>query len=146
MINYIEKGIGLHDHIAALGLPALEFRNGAWWHPDPDVVQPIIDAYTLDQARAPVIARIKALAHEKILSFLPDWKQSNLNARMNELNEARFSRSLTADEQAEVEAMRAAWAKAKAIRDASNVHGAALAGMLEFSGIVDYDYSVGWPE
>lgn len=145
MINYTEKGIGLHDRIAQLGLPALEFRDGAWWHPDPDAVQPVIDGYTLADAVALMIPRVKALAREKILAFLPDWQQSNFNARMNELNEVRFTRALTEAEQGDVDAMRAAWDAAKAIRAASNVHEANLAALDSFAAINGYDLTAGWP-
>lgn len=66
MINYIEKGIGLHDYIASLGLPPLEFVNGVWEHPTPEIVQPIIDSYDpLPDMRAKLHEEIANLRIEK---------------------------------------------------------------------------------
>lgn len=59
ILTYIEKGIGLHEQIAELGLPALEFVNGEWWHPTPELVQPIIDSYDpLPRLRADLHAHV----------------------------------------------------------------------------------------
>lgn len=92
-----------------------------------------------------VLPSIKATAREKIVAFLPDWKQSNYNARMNDLNNARFDRELTAGEQAEIAALRALWARAQAIREASNVHEAAVSALETIEEVVAYDYATGWP-
>lgn len=92
-----------------------------------------------------VIPCIKGLAFAKIVAFLPTTTQSNMNARMNELNDARFSRALTADEQAEIESMRGAWTKARGIRDVSNTHEAALRKLTTLEEVKSYDYRAGWP-
>jgi hypothetical protein len=145
MIDFKSKSSdGLSKAIADAG-HFVRFHDNVLECSDEAAVQAIIDAYTLDQARAPVITCIKDLAREKILAFLPDWKQSNFNARMNEINEARFTRVLTDLESAEVEAMRVVWLKAKAIRDASNTHGANLQALTEFAGVIGYDCKTGWP-
>jgi hypothetical protein len=112
---------------------------------DEVAVQAIINAFTLDQARAPLITAIKDLARTKILAFIPEWKQSNFNARLNELNEARFSRVLTAAELAEIETMRSVWVNAKDIRQASNVHEANLTSLTSFASVAAYDIKAGWP-
>lgn len=144
-ISYIEKGAGLHEAIRAAGHWLVQ-RNGVWESDNDASVQAIINAYTLDSARAPVIAAIKQEAQERILAFLPLWQQNNLNARMNELNEQRFSRALTTAEMAEVEAMRAIWAKAKLVRAASAAHEAALAGLGSFAAVEAYPWrTTGWP-
>lgn len=145
MINYIEKGFGLHEAVAATGHQLVQV-DGIWSSDDDAAVQAVIDGYTLDQVRAPIIGQIKGFASNKILSFLPEWKQSNLNARMNELNEARFSRALTEAENAEIEAMRATWARAKAIRAASNTHENNLKALNDFAAVLAYDWQTDWPE
>lgn len=144
MINYTEKGSGLHQAIRQAG-HWLREENGAWLSSDDSAVQALIDGYTLADAAAPIIAQVKALAYGKIVAFLPAWQQSNFNARMNELNEARFSRVLTADEDAEVEAMRSQWDRAKAIRAASNAHEANLAACASLADLLAYDITAGWP-
>jgi len=144
MITYTEKGAGLHAAIGAAGL-ALWCADNVWCSTDDAAVQAIIDAYTLDDARAPVIELIKDSARLRILAFLPDWKQSNLNARMNELNLTRFTRELVAEELSEIAAMQAIWNQAKAIRQASNDHEAALNALASFEAVAAYDISAGWP-
>jgi len=64
MINYVEKGIGLHKAVAAAGY-LLEERDGVWVSNDDAAVQAIIDAYTLDQAKAEKRKDISALARVK---------------------------------------------------------------------------------
>jgi hypothetical protein len=144
-IAYQEKGAGLHERVRSLGHWLVE-QDGTWLSSDDQAVQAIIDSYTLDDARAPIIAAIKQEAMERILAFLPAWKQSNFNARMNELNEARFVRSLSVAEVYEVEAMRGVWDKAKSIRAASNAHETALTAMSSFAEVLAYPWhTTGWP-
>jgi hypothetical protein len=143
-IIYTEKGYGLHAAIAAAG-HSLTQLDGVWLSSDDAAVQSIIDGYSLVDATAPLVMRVKELAHEKILAFLPDWKQSNFNARMNDLNEARFARPLSDVEQAEVAVMRAAWDKAKAFREASNVHESRLRAIDSFNKLAVYDLAADWP-
>lgn len=70
-------------------------------------------------AKTERIAQIKAVAQERIYAIVPAWKQSNLNARMNELNMIRFEREWNESELAEIAAMNAIWQQVKAIRAAS---------------------------
>lgn len=144
MIRYTEKGYGLHEAIARAG-HWLAQSGSAWASSDDVAVQAIIDGYSLVDAKSPLIAKVKVLARNKILAFLPDWKQSNMNARMNELNEARFNRPLTVAEQAEVAVMRQAWAKAIAIRSASDEHEAKLFACETFAAIMQYNIEADWP-
>ncbi|XHS78482.1 hypothetical protein ACFJGW_00495 [Burkholderiaceae bacterium UC74_6] len=156
-IIYIEKGAALHAAIAAAGHwlrcdSCEEAREDGdpvtvhtWVSSDDVAVQEIIDSYSLADARAPIIAAVKELARVKILGFLPEWKQSNCNARMNELNLIRFSRALTDDEAAEVSMLQAIWDEAKAVRDASNAIEAALTALDSFEAITAFDINVGWP-
>lgn len=66
------------------------------------------------------IAQIKREAAERINDICPAWKQSNLNARANELNGIRFERSWTDGEQLEWSQMMELWQRVKQIRINSN--------------------------
>jgi len=66
------------------------------------------------------ISQIKREAAERINELLPAWKQSNLNARANELNAIRFDRELTENEQSEWQSMLNTWQAVKQIRIDSN--------------------------
>lgn len=113
---------------------------------DAAAIQAIIDAHTVAASAAPLIAAVKQEARARILAFLPDWKQSNYNARMNELNDARFSRALTGDEEDEITVMRAAWSRAVDIRQASDEHEVAIAALTTFAQVTAYDIKANWPE
>lgn len=67
------------------------------------------------------IAQIKREAAERINEILPAWKQSNLNARANELNAIRFERELNEQEAAEWHSMMEIWQAVKQIRVDSNI-------------------------
>ncbi len=64
MINYTEKGAGLHAAIKAAG-HWLSQRDGAWVSSDDAAVQAIIDGYTLAQAKAERKREVSAKAREK---------------------------------------------------------------------------------
>lgn len=66
------------------------------------------------------ILQIKREAAERINDICPAWKQSNLNARANELNGIRFGRAWTSEEQAEWSQMMELWQAVKQIRIDSN--------------------------
>lgn len=67
------------------------------------------------------IAAIKAEASARILAALPDWRQRNMIARSVELLEIREAGEiLTAAELLELDAIRAAWAWARAVRSYSD--------------------------
>lgn len=93
-----------------------------------------------------LIPTIKGIAKSKIIAFLPETAQSNLNARMNELNLARFDRVFTSEETLEIELMHSMWNRARAIRDVSNVHEAALNQLTTLDEVKAYNYMVSWPE
>ena len=71
-------------------------------------------------AKQSKILQIKREAAERINELLPAWKQSNLNARANELNAIRFDRELTENEQSEWRSMLNTWQAVKQIRIDSN--------------------------
>lgn len=67
------------------------------------------------------IAQIKREAAERINEIFPAWKQSNLNARANELNGIRHDRAWTSEESAEWLNMITIWQAVKQIRIDSNL-------------------------
>lgn len=77
MINYTEKGAGLHAAIVAAGHVLVQ-RNGVWESDDDAAVQAIVDAYDpLPGAKAEKLAAIRAEAQERIFALYPPWRQSN---------------------------------------------------------------------
>ena len=67
------------------------------------------------------IAQIKREAAERINDICPAWKQSNLNARANELNGIRHDREWTSEERDEWLSMMDLWQSVKQIRIDSNI-------------------------
>lgn len=126
---------------------SIRFVDNVMYVSNPLAVQAMVDAYTVKDAIKPLIARVKAEAMSRILAILPEWKQSNCNARMNEFNEKRLlGEKLTTVEEAELVAMRALWSAAKAIRAASDAHEAALQSLQTFSEVTAYNTESGWPD
>ncbi len=64
MINYVEKGFGLHVAVGAAG-HSLEQLDGVWVSSNDGAVQAIIDAYPLASTKAEIVAAIDA--HAKTL-------------------------------------------------------------------------------
>jgi hypothetical protein len=64
MIDYVEKGAGLHRAVTDAG-HWLEQRDGVWISSDDDAVQRIIDDYTLEQAKAEKRREVSAVARQK---------------------------------------------------------------------------------
>ena len=71
-----------------------------------------------DHAAAVRVAAVKAEARRRIVSRYPDWKQANMTARGLEL--VSLGVNITADEAAEMDALRAAWSWIKSVRAASD--------------------------
>ena len=67
------------------------------------------------------IQQIKREAAERINDICPAWKQSNLNARANELNGIRHDREWTSEERDEWLSMMDLWQSVKQIRIDSNI-------------------------
>lgn len=76
MINYIEKGPGLHEAIAAAGYSLYEL-NGSWVCSNEAAVQKIIDEY---DPRPELVEKIKQAATQAIDTAYPLYKQLNLQA------------------------------------------------------------------
>ncbi len=66
------------------------------------------------------IARIKAEARRRILARYAWAKQSNMNMRANELQDVRYSRAWTAEEEAEAAELRAAAGWIRTVRARSD--------------------------
>lgn len=66
------------------------------------------------------IAQIKREAAERINDICPAWKQSNLNARTNELNAIRHDREWTSEERDEWLSMMDLWYQVQRIRSLSD--------------------------
>lgn len=76
------------------------------------------------------VADVKAEARRRILARYADWKQDNMTARGVELLKLRIANGAwTAAEQAEADALKAAWDWIKAVRAASDAIEADLGTM-----------------
>ncbi len=166
IINYIEKGNGLHDALAAHGFfLSQEYGQGEpQWvlyrkdnlmatEADYAAAQAIIDGY--DQAgalRAKAILSVKAAAQDLIYAIAPAWKQNNLIARSVDLvNKIVMFGGLDESEQAEVDLAETVFAKIKAIRSCSDRIEAWLAGVTDAATLATFDAlnppsQLAWPE
>lgn len=89
---------------------------------------------------APTADDVKAEAGRRINLRYPLWRQSNMNMRANELQEVRIAGgTLTPEEQAEADALKAAATWIKSVRDTSD----ALEAMSPVP--VDYADNAYWP-
>lgn len=81
------------------------------------------DTWTSEYQAYKAIQDTKAEAYTRIIKLIPAWKQSNLNARMNELNKkvAIDGGTLTVEEQAEVGVMDAIWTQAKTLEQSQTL-------------------------
>lgn len=88
-----------------------------------------------------VVELIKAIAGRKILAIAPEWKQRNMIARSLELERIeRTTGTLTAQEQAQLDAMQTVWTRIKALRAHSDALEAAV------TADINTDIRAGWPE
>lgn len=134
------------DKLAAAG-HGITFIDNVMVVRDESTVQSMIDSYTVSDAIKPLIIAVKLEAKRRITEVLPEWKQSNCNARMNELNDMRLSgHELTVQEQSEIAALRSIWQVAKDIRAVSDAHELALSKLTTFQAVAAYDIKSGWPE
>lgn len=90
--------------------------------------------------KANKIAQIKREAAERINEILPAWKQSNLNARANELNAIRFDRELTENEQSEWAQMLNTWQAVKQIRAGSDLAENTVNGLQTIEEIEQFSW------
>ena len=133
---------GFYDdaiHGAAIPHEAIPVTDDIWraWTGDTieqrwngSALEPWIDpsGYSVET----LAARIKAEAARRILEAMPEWKQRNMIARGLELSRIEIAgESLSPEEQAEEEAINAAWSFAKAVRQASDDLEAQISEMNE---------------
>ncbi len=111
-----------------------------WNRPEPQPTQAEIDAAIPLAKLSATITAIKAECQRRIYARYPIESQSNLNARANELNDIRFERPLTEEEDAQRMALKGIFAWIKATRIYSNT----LETMAATNP--DLDITVGWPE
>jgi len=129
-----------------------EWRDNVPFSSDDVAAQTIVDNFNaVAFVQAEKILAVKKLAQEKIFSILPDWKQSNYNGRMNELNAIasgnhpiELQRVLTDIEKNEIAVMFAAMQQTIAIRDQSDVHEITINTFSTFSDVFNYDITAGW--
>lgn len=86
------------------------------------------------------IQQIKREAAERINELLPAWKQSNLNARANELNAIRFFRELTESEHGEWQEMMLVWQAVKQIRAGSDLAENTVNGLQTIEEIEQFSW------
>jgi hypothetical protein len=72
------------------------------------------------------ISQIKARCRAEILARYPEWLQANMTARSVELLEQMLRGTMTAEDQADIDRIRAAWGWIKARREQSNQEEAEL--------------------
>lgn len=163
-ITYTEKGYGLHEKIKAVG-HWLIHSDGEWLSSDDAAVQAIIDNYSLDDARAArcdeVTVRTRHLFDQAIadnsrgelaawpllVSEATAYQTSTSVATPNLVLEAQ-ARGCTVTELAQRVLANAAQYQAlrAQIAGTSGRHRDAINALTDFSAIVGYDFSTGWPE
>lgn len=138
MINYIEKGSGLHRAVAAAG-HRLECRDGVWRSSDDAAVQTIIDSYDpLPAAKAEKIAAIKTEGLRRIQRVLP---------AIENFDELRLLREILMSIKATSLQLTADIQRVRDIYAAGNNAVATVNGLATVAQVNSYDHvtSVGWP-
>ena len=162
MINYVEKGIGLHDRIAKAG-HSLERVSNVWVASDDPAVQAIIDSYSLDDLKAELLANIDELAKTKrdavVANISPaemaSWSIKRVEAAAYDGQDSSVP-FLAAEAAArgvptsslvdKVLTKGAALSSLEAaISGVSGKHCDAIKAAASFAEALTYDYSTGWP-
>ncbi len=118
------------------GNAILDIVAHTYTHPVVDIPQEVLDRKAQEAAVAYITA-VKTEAGRRILSFLPEWKQRNLTARMTELLEIGKA-NWTIEQQEEVDTMKAIWKQVKVIRKLSDT--------LEATPVDNPNDYNNWPE
>ena len=162
-INYIEKGQGLHAAIAAAG-HWLRQVDRVWQSSDDASVQAIIDAYTLDQAKAErmreslviakglrdaVVADISSgemaswpIKRDEALAYAASGNQADAPL----LSAEAQARGISLDAMLAKVSANAAWFQVAeaAIGGADGRHRDAIAALQTFEAVAAYDLTAGW--
>jgi hypothetical protein len=163
MIEYTEKGPGLHARIAEAG-HWLRQENGAWIASDEVAVQAIIDGYTLADCRAEIHAAIDARAAERreagVRGVTPAemafWAVKRAEALAYQANPGPAQAPLLAAEAVArniglaalvarvLAAYRALADREAAIAGVAGRHKDAVTAAQSFEAALAYDWSTGW--
>lgn len=165
MIDYVEKGPGLHEVIRAAGY-WLKQENNIWVSSNDAAVQAIIDGYTVAQARArkslDISLHAKAL-RDKVVATISPGEMASWSVKAAEaekfgagadpgecpmLSQEAAARGITLTELVlKVNGNAARFSLAEAsIGGVDGKHRDAVAALETFEAIAAYDYSAGWPE
>lgn len=165
MINYIEKGFGLHMAINAAG-HTLYLRDGVWVSSDDVAVQAIIDGYTLDDAKAYRAAQVSAYAktmRDRVITSISAGEMASWPIKLAEASkytqtgQASDAPMLSAEAQARGIELAALVQKVggnattfagleSAIAGVDGKHRDAIKACSSFDEVAAYDYLTGWPE
>ena len=163
MIQYTEKGIGLHAAIARAG-HSLRQENGVWISSDDAAVQAIIDGYTLAKAKALKQAEISLHAkslRDKVVSTISAGEMASWPIKLAEASafaanpatptpmlsaEASIRGITVADIVGKVGNNATGFAGLEAqIGGIDGMHRDAVAALTTFEAVNSYDFSGGWP-
>jgi hypothetical protein len=164
MINYTEKGYGLHLRITQTG-HVLHEENGVWLSSNDAAVQAIIDSYTLADAQnykcAEVEAKAKALRDTAIKTVsageMASWPiklaearafGADANASCPMLSAEAAARGVTLAQlvdRVNANATGFAWLEST-ISGMNGKHRDAIKALTTFAEVNCYDYSQDWPE
>ena len=165
MITYTEKGAGLHRAINRAG-QVLKEENGVWVSSDDAAVQAIIDAYSLDNAKAYRAAQVSAYAktlRDKVIVSISAGEMASWPIKLAEA--AKYAQTgqssdapmLAAEAQARGIELAALVQKVggnattfagleSAIAGVDGKHRDAIKACSSFDEVAAYDYLTGWPE
>lgn len=163
-INYIEKGQGLHAAIAAAG-HWLRQVDRVWQSSDDASVQAIIDAYTLDQAKAERMRESLMIAkrmRDAVVADISSGEMASWHIKRAEAQAYATSGNaadaplLLAEAQARGITLDAMLAKVSAnaqrfqaaeaaIGGADGRHRDAISALSTFAEVAAYDLTAGWP-
>lgn len=164
MINFIDKGCGLHERLRDRGC-AIHQLDGVWESGNPVAAQAIIDSYPLADTRAEVCARInahaRALRDAAVAGISPaemaGWAIKRAEAAAYTASGNAADAPVLAAEAAargvtlsaivlRVSANALALAMLEAaIAGVSGKHRDAVNALGTFGAVLGYDYSAGWP-
>lgn len=164
MIDYTEKGHGLHHRISALGYQLRE-ENGVFVSSNDAAVQEIIDAYSLADAqvfKSNEVSQLAKALRDKAVKAVSPGELASWSIKLAEA--ARFAASglnsdapmLTAEATArgitttalvtKVGGNAAVFAALEAeIGGTDGRHRDAIKALTTFEAVNAYDYSAGWP-
>lgn len=165
MISYTEKGYGLHEAIRQAGHWLVQ-TDGVWSSSDDLAVQAIIDAYTLDAAKAAKSLEVSLLAkalRDRVTATIAQGEMASWSikraeaAEYGELGEAAACPCLRSEAAARGIPLAQLVAKVNGnaarfvgleahIGGADGRHRDAIAALQTFEAVAAYDYSTGWPE